>query len=464
MNNLAAPVKERRFNAVIGLSTAEPAEGRVDRTGGKYGAGLIRGVSVLTRGEALGHGFWVDAVMLQQCFQFAKEMADKGLKCRFTHPGLCADGLAKKLGVLMNPRLVGDQVIADLHFNTFAHNGPDGDLASYVMNRADEEPEYFGTSIVFCSDWDAEDLFIDEHQQKVETEDREGRQVERYEFVSPDPDNVENLPHARIAELCACDCVDDPAANPNGFFHKELSTVKEAEGFLEYAFGLSDARPTTVSLGVDPDRARQFLSVWATNRGLSLPSKGNPMFKLFKKKDGLADDPAKPPTETPPETKPGDPPKPDEKKEPTAADTDVTPVSPDADGNVTCPKCGEVFPVAMDDGTDAEPIGDQPQSPADYAAAHAKYTAAFGAEAGTKFFLGKVKFSEAQKQHFAAQLAAKDKEIADLKTQLKSANDRLAFFANSGADPLGASPAPAGTEGGAKGSGGFASLFKIPGQ
>jgi hypothetical protein len=38
--------------------------GTVDRTGGMFSAGIIRGVSVITRGEALGHEMWIDARFL----------------------------------------------------------------------------------------------------------------------------------------------------------------------------------------------------------------------------------------------------------------------------------------------------------------------------------------------------------------------------------------------------------------
>ncbi|HEY4260383.1 MAG TPA: hypothetical protein VGM98_09490 [Schlesneria sp.] len=446
MSTIADKPRETQFRSAVGLSAAAPAEGRVNPTGGKWGAGLIRGVSVLTRGEALGHGFWVDTVMLDQCLSFMQAMNDKGLKSRFTHPGLCADGLAKKLGILVDGKRVGDQVLADEHFNGYAHKSPDGDLAGYVMARAEEEPEHFGTSIVFISDDQAEIDFMLANGGRWETVEDEGGEFETIvDFKSPDPDNVESLPHARIKELLGCDVVDDPAANPHGFFHRDLSAVKDGESFLDYALGLSEVRPATVSFGVDPDRARQFLTQWATSRGLSLPLKGDSM--LFKRKK-LAADPA-----DPAKTPPSEPPKPDEKA------VDIAPVVPDADGKVTCPKCGEVFPVAMEDGEEADPISDEPQSPSDYAAAHAKYTHAFGAEAGTKFFLGKVKFSAAQKQHFETQLAAKDKVITDLQTQLKSANDRLAFFGDDGTKPFNGSPAPKGTEGNAS-VGGFVSLFK----
>lgn len=417
--------KSLRVGTAAALATVIEGS-RVDRTGGKYRAGLIRGVSVLTRGEALGHGFWCDGVMLEQCLAFMQSVTERGLKCRFTHPGLCSDGLAKKLGVFLNPSLVGDQVVADLHFNTFAHKTPEGDLAGYVMDRAAEEPEQFGTSIVFCSDWDAEDLFTDEHQQKVKTEDNELR----YQFVSPDPLNVENLPHARIAELLGCDCVDDPAANPNGFFHRDLSTVKAAEQLFDFALGFSNERPQEVAFGVDPERVRQFVADYATRRGFSL--KGVPMTT---KKGKLAAGEQNAPAD---QNKPVE-----EQAEP---------------GAVTCPDCGAVF---MPDPV--KPDGQEPMPPGEYAAQHQKYVEAFGAENGSKWFFGKLSFEAASVEHYRAQLAAKDVEITSLKAELEAAKTRLAAIANSGEKPLESSPPPAGTEGGDKKKG-FETLFKRAGK
>lgn len=420
-NKLATAPLQRRFNAIAGLA-ALPEGDRVDRTGGKFNAGLIRGVSILTRGEALGHGFWCDSVMLDQCLSFM--LADeRGLKCRFTHPGMCSDGLGMKLGQFLNPSRRGDQVIADLHLNTFAHKSPDGDLANYLMDRATEEPDQFGTSIVFYSDWEAEDKFLADNQQEV---------GKHYEFISPDPDNVDNLPHARIEELCACDCVDDPAANPNGLFHRDLSTIQAGEGLLDYVLGFSSSRPVTVSLGVDPDRARQFVMSYAARRGLSLPTqKGESMPKIFKKGKLAAD------------------PNPDQEKPAASADT-----NPPPEGATTCPECGCVFKPDQP----AQP--DKPTTQGEYAAQHKRFTDAFGTENGTKWFFEGVSFEAAQTNHFKAQLASKDEEITALKAELEEAKKRLSAIANSGAKPLDASPPPKGTEG-AQGTGGFASLFNV---
>jgi len=66
---------------------AGKAELRIDRTGGRYESGVIRGVSLCSRGEALGHYMWCDSVFLDQITAAGKSHA-KRLKSRFTHPDL----------------------------------------------------------------------------------------------------------------------------------------------------------------------------------------------------------------------------------------------------------------------------------------------------------------------------------------------------------------------------------------
>jgi hypothetical protein len=79
-----------------------------------------------------------------------------GLKCRFTHPTLSADGLGKFLGRSINPRLDtitkdGKQigvVRADLYFDESASKTPNGDLADYVMTLAESDPDALSSSLV----------------------------------------------------------------------------------------------------------------------------------------------------------------------------------------------------------------------------------------------------------------------------------------------------------------------------
>lgn len=236
-------------------------EPNVRRGGGAYGQGLIRNVSVITEGEALGHDMWADGVFLTQVTK-AINGTNKGLKSRWTHPSLSADGTGRFLGRLRNATQVGKQVFADLHFSRAAHSTPDGDLADWTMTLAEDDPEAFGLSISFEMDFDAMQQF-------------EAENIDESEFRSPDSSNERNLPHVRLMNLFAGDVVDDPAANPNGLFHRDQQIAQEADAFLAYASGLSDEKPTSVSFGVDGDRAKQFFERFCESHNVQLQEKGD---------------------------------------------------------------------------------------------------------------------------------------------------------------------------------------------
>lgn len=231
--------------------------GSFDPEGGRYGAGLIENVAAITRGEALGHGMWVDETMLAQVAHGINQRGS--VKARFTHPGMSSDGLGKSFGRFQNARVVGDKVLGDLHFSKAGRNSPDGDLGGYVMNLADEDPESFGMSIVFERDLVAEERFEIEHRLKA---DDDGT------FASPDEHNIQQLPHARVFSMHAVDAVDEPAANPDGLFYRG-EIPQEANAFLAFAFDVTDTKPSA-AFGVDPLRAKQFVSRFLESQGLSI--------------------------------------------------------------------------------------------------------------------------------------------------------------------------------------------------
>jgi hypothetical protein len=265
----AVKIRQRLASAPTAFRAAPTKSGetlRVERKGGRYGAGLIRDVSVITRGEALGHEAWCDSVMLAQVAD-AINATDQGVKTRFTHPSMSGDGLGRYTGRMANARVVGDQVLAEQHFARSAHKTPDGDLAAYLMNLASEDPQAYGMSIAFRRDLEAEEEFTAEHG--------------GHEFASPDPKNSNHYEHVRVAELTAVDAVDTPAANPDGLFHQmgagSLNVALEADSVAAYALGLSDDKPAAPVLGVDPERMRGFCTRFLATRGLTLQPKGDAM-------------------------------------------------------------------------------------------------------------------------------------------------------------------------------------------
>jgi hypothetical protein len=249
----------KHFRASVVKSTSQT----IERNGGRYGHGVIRNVSVITRGEALGHDMWVDADFLSDTVG-AINAKDNGLKARFTHPGLSSDGLGKYLGKVHDAVMVGDKVLADLHFKESATKTPDGDLAAYVMQLAEDAPEDFGISIVFDND----EAQMEMHRLENTTNGR---------FVSPDENNKHNFPHARMSQLRAADVVDSPAANPEGLFHRNQEIAEEAELLLAYSLGLSDERPNLSCFDVDADRLSAAVQRFLSRHNLSLVEKGSEM-------------------------------------------------------------------------------------------------------------------------------------------------------------------------------------------
>ena len=255
-NTLTTLPPLRSSSRLFRAGVARGADGRIVRDGGDFGAGLITSAAVITRGEALGHYMWIDHEMIARTADLINA-SEKGTKGRFTHPSMSGDGLGKAIGRWKQAVAEDSEARADLHLYESAHKTPDGALAAYVMDLAEEDPAAFGVSIAFDPDYGAEDRFVAEH------EDEEG------DFHSPDPDNEKNYPHARIASLAAADVVDEPAANPNGLFHRGDEICFEADRVLAYALGLSVEEPESF-LGLHPSRIRAFVQKYLAGNNLRI--------------------------------------------------------------------------------------------------------------------------------------------------------------------------------------------------
>ena len=143
-------------------------EGQVDRE-----SGVIRGVAVITKGPALGHGMFVDDLTLSQVMEQAKTYAG-GLKVKLDH----TTSASEIVGYLKEFRIDGDMVRADLHL---LRSSP---RREYILELAETIPDTFGLSIAFSG-----------------TDEKIG-------------DNW----FARCAEIYSADIVSEPAANPSGLF------------------------------------------------------------------------------------------------------------------------------------------------------------------------------------------------------------------------------------------------------
>jgi hypothetical protein len=180
--------------------------------------GAIYGIAVMTNGNVKDDRGWeIDDQTLEQIVSAGKEHANMGLKSRFGHPNMSMTALGTFVGRMKNFRKDGDIARADLYLSRTAYETPDGDLASYVMELAEKDPDAFGTSVVL-GDFELE------------------YRLEKNGTAKKDKDGKELPPILRVKSLMAVDVVDDPAAN-NGmfgkFFNESVELSAKATEFMD---------------------------------------------------------------------------------------------------------------------------------------------------------------------------------------------------------------------------------------
>lgn len=168
--------------------------------------GIISGVSVITKGEAIGHGFFIDDKTLAQFAEFGNK-STSGVKVMLKH---FANGesspVTDTVAFLKNFRVDGDSTRADLNLlKSDAHCGK-------ILELAEKLPTEFGLSVSFDK----------------------GIEV------------LNSKSYVRVNDLHSVDLVDAPAANPTGLFsekvatenHNKTMTIDNAK--LAKALGLPD--------------------------------------------------------------------------------------------------------------------------------------------------------------------------------------------------------------------------------
>ena len=158
--------------------------------------GTIRGVSVITRGPALGRGMMVDAVTLAQ-IKACAESYPQGLKVKMSHGGDIGD----IVGMLTAFRISGDgdKLVADFTLLEATQH------RNYVLELALKMPGSFGMSVAF----------------------------------SGIPEEINGVRYARCAEIYSCDLVGEPAANPDGLFSRRFDEWQKNKGSAD---ATADAR------------------------------------------------------------------------------------------------------------------------------------------------------------------------------------------------------------------------------
>jgi hypothetical protein len=144
---------------------------------------VIEGVSIISIGEAKGHGLYVDETTLMQVKECA-ESYKGGVKVNLDHGA----GIKDIVGFVNNFRIVGKQLLGDLNL---LETSP---MRDYVLEISSKLPDTFGISIAF----------------------------------SGPIREVEGLAFASCTELYSADLVQTPAANATGLFS---FTAKQVDNF-----------------------------------------------------------------------------------------------------------------------------------------------------------------------------------------------------------------------------------------
>lgn len=181
--------------------------------------GIIEGVSIVTVGAAEGHGVSLDREFVQEAIRQGNALK-QGVKMRFGHPNMCSTALGTFLGRAKNFRegkteRDGEEAyaaLADIFLSNEAKSTPHGNLYDYVLGMAQNEPDMFGTSIVFTPGR----LYRRDGQEKVfapgERVDKGERGADWDEWRELEGDTF-----VELDKLHAADAVDDPAANEGLF-------------------------------------------------------------------------------------------------------------------------------------------------------------------------------------------------------------------------------------------------------
>ena len=172
-----------RINKTKNMS-AKPYKLSIHQLGKVYPEqALIMGVSVITEGDALGHGMMIDDITVGGIYQHAM-MKPNGVKVMLDHD----DGIENTIGRMINFAVDGIQLRADLQLLKAHSETP------LIIEMAETMPELFGMSISF----------------------------------SGTVEEIDGMYYVRCQELFSIDIVAMPAANPSGLFSAKVDSTQNA--------------------------------------------------------------------------------------------------------------------------------------------------------------------------------------------------------------------------------------------
>lgn len=158
-------------------------------------------------GEARGHDLWADLKTLQMVATLGNQ-ASLGIKGRMGHPGMSDNAFAQEIMRANNFQVVGDSLRHDIKFYEWAQRSPKftQDPVKYILDRAEDNPESFGESVV---------VWIDGFWVKAD-----GTELNAALHDKPE-DALYEFPSMRPKEFYYVDFVTDGALTPNGLFSSE---------------------------------------------------------------------------------------------------------------------------------------------------------------------------------------------------------------------------------------------------
>lgn len=201
MTTALAPKTEFRFSfhAAFGQIDAEK--------------GTLRDVSLMTEGEALGHGVWCDQKTLQSVFALAQKSP---VKAYLTHGDFFQpDRLGDEVGLFSGLYIEGNQLKAKQF--TFFKSFITSEKKKYeaLMELAQADASLFGVSISFSG--------------KLAWVMPDGSEVPAEDDEMPEG-ALNSMPSVRVTRIYSADFVSDPAANPNGLFDARLQAAAKLLG------------------------------------------------------------------------------------------------------------------------------------------------------------------------------------------------------------------------------------------
>lgn len=246
------PGKERFRATFAAAETKSPRFGEIDES-----KGILHNVQVNLMGEAKGHGVWLGEDFIDGVVEQGNK-ASLGVKVRFGHPAMCSDALGTFLGRAKNftkqdvTRADGSVVkgaFADIHLAEEAKDAPSGDLFTWTLGAAKNNPDTFGQSIVFTyADFYVVDNDGGKHKWSEEPQPKNRGESAYDNWLAKSADGKQ---YALIDKLLGTDFTDSPAATDGVFGTDDLAA--QAEEML-------DGYPQIMEvLTKKPDTVAQFL-------------------------------------------------------------------------------------------------------------------------------------------------------------------------------------------------------------